>query len=84
MTIYASIEVLKKKFDKILSLGDKKKSSVIHIEDFYEKDVPKLSHFNQVYFINHQISTIGSNWSQKYSRILSKILLSPLIVAKIG
>jgi hypothetical protein len=56
-------------FDKILSMGDKKKSSVIHIENFYEKNVPKLSHFKQVYFISHQILTIGSNWSQKYSRI---------------
>jgi hypothetical protein len=58
--------------NKILSLGNKKKSSVIHIKDFYEKDVPKLSHFKEVFFINHHILTIGSNWSQKYSRFLKK------------
>jgi hypothetical protein len=45
---------------------------VIHIEDFYEKDVSKLSHFKEDFFINHHISTIGSNWSQKFSRILKR------------
>jgi hypothetical protein len=71
-TICFLTSVFKKKFDKILSLGDKKKSSVTQIKDFYEKYVPKLSHFKEVFFINHHILTIGSNWSQKYSRMFFK------------
>jgi hypothetical protein len=56
-TIWFPTSVFFFKIDKILSLGDKKKSSVIYIEDFYEKDMPKLSHFKECFFTNHHIGS---------------------------